>query len=121
MKVLTIPKSFKLFGQKITVELSKKAFKNHKRCFGWAVYQNNKLILRKPSSGYPLTRDQLESIYLHEMVHFIMLHAGPSLNTPLKNKGHLHADEGFVDTVAQLLHQALLTAKGDVLEGVFES
>lgn len=116
MKGINVPKFFMLFGQKITVELSKKAFKKHKQYTGWAVFRDNKIILRKPSSDIPLTRNQLESIFIHEMVHFIMLHAGPSLNTPLKNRDSLHADEGFVDTVAQLLHQALSTSRGDVFE-----
>lgn len=116
MKSIRVPKSFELFGQKITVELSKKAFKKYKGCTGWAAYGENKIILRKPSSGCPLTRNQLEVIFTHELVHFIMLYAGASLNTSLENKGALHSDEVFVNTVAHLLHQAFSSAKGDVFK-----
>lgn len=116
MKSIRVPKSFELFGQKITVKFSKKAFKKQKEYIGWAVFKENKIILRKPSPDYPLNCNQIESVFIHEMVHFIMLHAGPSLSTPLKNKGDLHTDEGFVNTVAHLLHQALSTAKGNVFE-----
>lgn len=96
-----IPSSFYLFGQKIAVEWVD-ALIDGEDCTGLSVYRRNVIQLQKSNSGIIRSASQLESTFLHELVHYIFFMLG---------KDDLRKDEVLVDTIAKLLHQAMTTAE----------
>jgi predicted SprT family Zn-dependent metalloprotease len=103
---MRIPKKFKLYGLTINVKLDDKMQKEG-RC-GQSVYRENKIRLNPKIK----TRDCLEQTYLHELLHFVLLHSKVVNTYKLENGKELHLDEDFIDNIASLLHQAIVTSKG---------
>lgn len=99
-----IPSSFYLFGQKIVVEYVDTLLDNES-ANGLSLYRKNVIHLQKNNAGIMRPDTQIESTFLHELVHFVFCMLG---------KNNLREDEELVDGVARLLHQAMTTAEYDV-------
>ena len=94
---MKIPKRFKLFGQTIEVEFdSDLAFKDDD--VGQACYRENKIKLQEPEKDRPL--EQIESIFWHEVVHFICFVLGYH---------DQRTDEAFVNRFGNAIHQIIST------------
>ena len=104
---MEIPESFKLFGSKISVRYDQREFINNTESMGYASYRTNSIVLNPVLLND--NKEIAEQTFLHEVVHFILYHAG-SAHT--KKDDHMHRDEDFVDLVASLLHQVLTTQEG---------
>ncbi len=102
---MKIPKSFKQFGQTITVEYSPEVLYNED-VTGWAKYRQNKIVLQSPTNSTPITEEMLEQNFCHELMHFILYGAGEDCFNP-----PLHKREYLVDRMAGLLHQFLTTTE----------
>jgi hypothetical protein len=96
-----IPSSFYLFGQKITVEWSDTLVDMEDKT-GQSIYRRNIIQLQTSNGGIIRPSSQLESTFLHELLHFVFFMLG---------KDDMRADEALVDTIARLLHQAFTTAE----------
>jgi len=99
--ILKIPTSFQLFGQTITVEWNKR-LSDKGDMTGTAQYRENLIQLQSNGENCELPQTQLEAIFLHELIHWI-LHS-------LQEKA-LDDNEKLVELIAILLHQALKTAE----------
>jgi len=102
-----IPKSFKLFNQTITVHYDSEMLLKDDN-FGLCSYRQNKIFLQPSSETTPITKEQLEQTFYHELVHMLLYHGGEDDYSPA-----LHKKEYLVDRIGQLLHQALSTAEFD--------
>lgn len=91
-----LPKSFEIGGMTVDVVLDENLLETH-GAYGMMDMDRGKLFMQQGLSG-----DVQAITYHHEVVHMI-------LNT--LGKTELNADEGFVDGLANLLWQALKTAK----------
>lgn len=69
--------------------------------WGEANLRTNEITLQADASGHNRNRDQVEDIFIHELVHFILDLGGDT---------KLSEDESFVKRFSSLLHQALKTA-----------
>ena len=99
--ILKIPTSFQLFGQTIEVEWDAK-LADKGDMTGAARYRENKIQLQPNGENCNLPQTQLEAIFLHELIHWI-LHS--------LQENELDGNEKLVDLIATLLHQALKTAE----------
>lgn len=102
---MQIPKRFKLMGQTIDVEFKA----DHYRDSNWegsASYRRNKILLQPSSDAIPLKPEMIEQTFMHELTHFVLYHAGAAYTGKCD---YMHQDEGFVDLVASLYHQAFTT------------
>ena len=97
---MKIPKEFNLFGHVIKVEYDKDLANKH-QTVGFAVYRENKIQLQAESKHITQKTD-VEQAFLHEAVHLILNQMG---------ENELRDNEKFVDVLASLLHQMLVTAK----------
>ena len=98
---MKIPKSFKQYGQEVTVRY-KKNLSNKHGSWGKCYYDSNKIELQDNKyEGIDLPDDKLEETFYHELVHTILYFAGET---------ELRGNEQFVDVFSGLLHQALTTA-----------
>lgn len=104
---MAIPTSFKLFGQTVIVSFIPREFTEKDGTYGYSSYRTNEIQLRPSTDTHPLTDGQIEQTFYHELVHFVLYHAGSSYR-PSKDR-YMHQDEGFVDMCANLLHQAITT------------
>lgn len=119
-KQIKVPKQFELAGRTIKVEFTDK-FNNIDDQIGIADYCQNKIVILKgtykklldnenkffyskefhyPNKEY-LLKDESQYVYLHELIHWILYVMG----------NPLHKNEGFVTMFAELLKQAIVTAK----------
>lgn len=98
---MKIPKSFKLMGRTIKVRYEKK-LRYRKDWAGSAIYRENKITVQSSSREFPLSKDDIEQSFLHELTHWILYMA---------QKDKLNHDEDFVELFSSLLHQALTTMK----------
>jgi hypothetical protein len=106
MNPIKIPKSFYLFGEKIQVTFSETYFGSENPMgLGFCSYRENKIYLRPSSESWPLSQDQIEQTFCHELMHMIIVHSQDTL----KDHENLHDNEGFINISASLLHQALAT------------
>lgn len=96
---MQIPKRFKLLGHTIEV-LEDKVMFFEKQNYGKCCYEGKWIKLVHPSDQHPITQTSLEHTFMHELVHICLYHT---------EQGQLNDNEGFVDTLAGLLHQALTT------------
>lgn len=101
MQSFAIPSSFYLFGQKITVEFVDTLIDNEDST-GLSVYRKNVIQLQRNNQGVTRPQTQIESTFFHELMHYVFFMLG---------KDDLRKDEEFVDTVARLVHQAMITAE----------
>jgi len=107
---MRIPKRFKLFEQTIAVTFDPKNFIEQDGYQGFACYRTNQIQLRESNTTTPRSDDQINQTFYHELMHFILYHAGAA-NTGKKD--YLHQEEGLVDLCGSLLHQALATMEYD--------
>ena len=91
-----LPKSFEIGGMTVEVILDPNLLETH-GAYGMMDMDRGKLFMQDDLSG-----DVQAITFHHEVVHMI-------LNT--LGKSDLNGDEGFVDGLANLLWQALKTAK----------
>lgn len=103
---MEIPSSFMLFGTTIRIKFPAEMFIERDGGVGFASYRTNEINLKPSSETYPLSKEQIEEAFFHEMVHFVLYHAGASYSGKTE---FMHQDEGFVDIIANLLHQAFTT------------
>lgn len=109
---MKIPTSFKLFGQTIKVLFLPERFtEGQEGHYGFSSYRRNEIHLRPSTSTHPITDDQMEQVFWHELTHFILYWAGPAYSA---KTDYMHQDEGFVDLVSCLLHQAVSTFEFDL-------
>lgn len=93
---MEIPKSFKLFGQKITVEMRKALFYEKEKQNGLCLPQENKILIQENTKKYPHAQDNIEQTFYHEFTHFMLYKLGYD---------ELSQDEKFVDQIASCIHQ----------------
>lgn len=105
MREIKIPKSFMLFGQKITVRYDPELLYKEDE-YGQASFRTNEIVLQPQTEAAPLPPDKAEEVFLHELVHFVLEAAGDDEFDP-----PLYAREELVDRIASLLHQVLKTAE----------
>jgi hypothetical protein len=98
---MKIPKSFKLAGQTIDVEMSSSLTRTDD-VDGQYYPMVNKIVIQDNKDGCPRTKDQLGHTFCHELTHAI-------LNTMGEKK--LFEDERFVDLFAHFLYQSIKTKK----------
>ena len=103
---MKIPKRFKLFGRTIEVVFDEALFVERPECSGFASYRMGKIELN-PSKFLYGKADQKEQTFYHELMHFILYHAGSSYSG--EDHNNMHQDEPFVDLCSNLLHQAIST------------
>ena len=103
---MKIPNSFQLLGQRITVVVDPSCFTEKDSAYGYASYRTNQIQLRPSTETHPLNQEQLEQTFCHELMHFILYHAGAAYSG---KHDYMHQDEGFVDLCGSLLHQAITT------------
>ena len=102
---MKIPKKFKILGQTIDIIFETQELIKHD-LVGSAVYRENKILLRPSTESTPLTNEQIEFTFYHELIHYILYFAEAAYSGKSE---YMHQDEGFVDLCAGLLHQALST------------
>jgi hypothetical protein len=100
---LRIPKRFKLLGHTIEITYDDEMFIEND-ALGFASFRTNKIILKTSSKMCPLSKSQLEQIFWHEFMHWILFFSGAANSGKCE---HLHMEEELVDLSANLLHQAL--------------
>lgn len=103
---MKIPERFKLMGQTIQVVYSPEKFNEADGRYGFSSYRKNEIQLRPSTSVNPLNDEQIGQTFCHELMHFIIYHAGAAYKG---KEDYMHQDEGFIDLCGQLLHQALTT------------
>jgi hypothetical protein len=94
---IKIPKEFTLFGEKHQVRILKRGLKDR-----YGDFDPNTNVIRLLAPSGERTQDQVEQVFLHELVHSILDHL---------YYVELSCDERFVDRFAKALHQALKTSK----------
>ncbi len=107
---MRIPDRFKIFGQTISVVWDKELI-NEDSARGQAVYRCNEIRLQPSTEGHPISDDQLEKSFLHEVFHFMFY-----LLDYKVGKVSLRSDERLVDLLAHTLHQVLTSAEYDTGE-----
>ena len=107
---MRIPNKFKLLGQTITVCFCPDRFSDADGCYGFACYRKNEIQLRPSTSVIPLCDEQIAQTFWHELTHFVIYHAGAAYSGKFD---YMHQDEGFVDLVGSLIHQAVSTFEFD--------
>jgi len=101
-----IPTSFQLHGQ--TIEVTHvDHIGSESGTLGEARIAKNQIVLQTNSSGFARSETQIEQTFLHELVHFILIHL---------RQAELCEEEAFVDGFAHLLHQSFVTSKYEALK-----
>ena len=108
---MKVPKRFKLFGQTITVVFAPEKFTEADGRYGFCSYRLNEIQLRPSTPVSPLSDAQIEQVFWHELTHFVLYYAGAAYSG---KSDYMHQDEGFVDLVGNLLHQAVTTMEYDI-------
>jgi hypothetical protein len=96
---MKIPKSFKLFGSTVTVEMNN-AECDKEDAYGAARFKINVIYLRDNAHGESIDKTEIESTFLHEVIHFIFTKLGYD---------ELSEDEKLVEQFSKALHQVLTT------------
>lgn len=107
---MKIPKRFKLLGQTIEIVYTPEKFIENTDRLGFASFRKNQVQLRPSTDVFPLTKDQIEETFCHELVHFLTYHAGAAYSG---KADYMHQDEEFINLLGGLLHQALTTMEFD--------
>jgi len=101
---MRVPKRFKLYAQTIEVSYDTKAC-IESDCYGLTIFNRNKILLKPGTKEEPRSKQQIEKTFYHELIHWILF-----FSTPAHDKEFdLYRDEGLVDTIANLLQQAVNT------------
>lgn len=96
---MQIPKRFKLLGHTIEVKEEPEGMFEKNR-YGCANYEGKWIKLVPKGPQHPVTQSSLEHTFMHELVHMCIYHT---------EQGQLNDNEGFIDALSGLLHQALTT------------
>lgn len=104
---MRIPKRFKLLGRVIEVKMDDTLL-HESDDHGQANYRRNVLALQTRTGATPIPQTLLEHNFYHELAHWILYVTGRVVDG-----GYLHRDDGFVDLVGGLIHQALTTMEFD--------
>lgn len=107
---MRIPSRFKLFGQTIEVVHDPAYFMEHEHGCGFASYKTNQIILRGSTETWPMTPENEESVFWHEVVHFLLYFSEAGFKG---NEDYMHQEEGFVDLLSALMHQAITSFEYD--------
>lgn len=99
MAALKIPKTVTMMGHTITIKRRRTLVKR-KKALGLAHFDANLIELQTPIRGV-YDETGIEHALIHELIHFALHYLGHE---------ELNEDEKFVDTLAALIHQALVTA-----------
>ena len=98
-------------GQTIQVVFAPELFIEKDGAYGFSSYRQNQIQLRPSTPTLPLNDEQIGQTFCHELMHFIVYHAGAAY----KGKAdYMHQDEEFIDLCGQLLHQALTSFEGNI-------
>ncbi len=92
---MVIKSEYLIFGQTIKVTYSRTLIKRH-NAFGLWDYNKNKIILQQSTREYPLTKEQIESTFVHEITHACL---------DLMGEQKLSSNEKFVHAFGNLMHQ----------------
>lgn len=106
---MRIPKRFKLLGHTIEV-VENPELLNERNWSGAADYEKCRIELVPASSYYPVASSKAESVFCHELAHFLLYYAGAGINHFLDGK-YAHQQDEFVDLLGNLIHQVLTTAE----------
>jgi hypothetical protein len=98
-----IPSKFNLAGHTYKVELKKNTLLTENE-YGSLNEVTHHMQLQAPD---PIPVSRVESTFLHELLHAIFYELG---------EADLDKNERLIDSVANLLHQALTSGEGDVLK-----
>lgn len=99
---LEIPQEFNLAGHTYKVELKKDILTVESE-YGSLNEVTHVMQLQSPG---PVPVSRVESTFLHELLHAIFYELG---------ERELDKNERFIDSVSNLLHQALTSGKGNIL------
>jgi len=98
---MKIPKSFNLFGSTVTVEMNNTEC-DKEESYGTARFKSNVIYLSDKAHGNPIDESEIESTFLHEVIHFIFTKLGYD---------ELSDNEKLVKQFSKALHQCLTTQK----------
>jgi hypothetical protein len=96
---IKIPKQLKLMGQTIKV-IYEEGLLKRADSVGHARYRENTIALQKSTGAYPLTDEQIEENFFHELLHFIFFKL---------DETEMMSNEKLITQISGLLHQALRT------------
>ena len=98
-----IPASFWLYGQKIYVSMVPNLVEEQD-VVGEALYRHNVIHLQCNTESVNRPVSHIGVTFFHEMLHMIF---------SVLDEGELRKNEKLIEGMAQLLHQAFITAEGD--------
>jgi hypothetical protein len=102
--MIKIPKRFSILGHTVDVVLTNEPFKEKDGTFGYSSYRTDEIEIRTLLGDTPIKHRLMVATFFHELIHFILYYAGASYSG---KEDYMHQDEGFVETIAGLLHQAI--------------
>ena len=94
---MIIPKTFQIFGQTIKI-IFKRNLIDKQQAFGIWDYNKNTIYLQSSTRKHILTKEQIESTVIHEVIHACLEHIGET---------KLSENESFVTGFSNILHQFL--------------
>lgn len=94
-----LPVRFRLFGQTIEVTRNSEDFVEKEGLSGFACFRRNQIQIKDNPH-----RDKLGQTFFHELMHFVLYHAGAAYHPDKQD--YMHQAEDFVDLCGSLLHQA---------------
>jgi len=98
---MKIPKTFQIFGQTIKV-IFKKNLIDKEESFGIWDYNKNIIYLQPSTRKHRLTKEQIESTFVHEYLH---------TSLDLLGYEELSKDEKFVNQLSLCIHQIVKNIK----------
>jgi len=94
---IKIPKKIEVIGSTVEI-IWDEEYCERFGVLGQADVNHNKIFLKKIHENKKFTDDALVETFLHELVHFMMRKLG---------KTDLNADETFVESFSNVLHQVI--------------
>lgn len=67
---MKIPKEFQLFGSTIKVVFNDERC-DDKEAYGFTSYSSNTIFLSNKVDGKPISKDEMDITFIHEVLHFI--------------------------------------------------
>lgn len=99
---MMIPKFFYIFSEKIKVSFLKKIKHAEGESYGVWIENENRIKLARTLFNKPLTKEQMEQTYFHEVTHAIL----DSIGEP-----ELSNNEILVDKFSKALYQVLKSSE----------
>lgn len=103
---MKIPKRFKLYGKTINVVYDATLLLEH-GFQGAANYRRNRIELLPNTDVTPISAEDEQQTFCHELMHYLVYYSAAAYSG--SEKSEMHTDEGFIDQLGSLLHQALTT------------